>query len=267
MRDLGLSTVSEPFTRLLSQGMVLKDGSKMSKSKGNIVDPEAIIAAHGADAVRLFMMFASPPEQSLEWSDAGIEGGSRFLKRLWKLVHQHGQTPAPTLDKSALTEPQKDLRRKLHETLKKISDDFSRRLSYNTAIAAAMELVNALYKFEDVTPNGRAVMRECLEALVAVLSPITPHICHELWQGLGHTTPVIDARWPVVDTAALAADTVTLVVQVNGKLRGQIQMPTGAANDAVIEAALAEANVQKFVAGQTIKKKIVVPGKLVNLVV
>ena len=267
MRDLGLSKVSEPFTRLLSQGMVLKDGSKMSKSKGNIVDPEAIIAAHGADAVRLFMMFASPPEQSLEWSDAGIEGGSRFLKRLWRLVHQHGQDAPPALDKSALTEPQKDLRRKLHETLKKISDDFSRRLSYNTAIAAAMELVNALYKFEDSTPNGRAVMREALEALVAVLAPITPHICHELWYGLGHATPVIDARWPAVDTEALAADTLTLVVQVNGKLRAQIQMPAGAPNDAVIEAALADGNVQKFIAGQPLKKKIVVPGKLVNLVV
>ncbi|MEK6806972.1 MAG: leucine--tRNA ligase [Pseudomonadota bacterium] len=267
MRDCGLSKVDEPFTRLLSQGMVLKDGSKMSKSKGNTVDPEAIISAHGADAVRLFMMFASPPEQTLEWSDAGIEGGTRFLKRLWKLVHQHGQTAAPALDKSTLTEPQKDLRRKLHETLKKVGDDFGRRLSYNTAIAAAMELVNALYKFEDVTSNGRAVMRESLEALVAVLAPITPHVCHELWSALGHATPVIDARWPQADSDALAADTMTLVVQVNGKLRGQVQVAAGADTDAVIAAALADANVQKFIVGQTLKKKIVVPGKLVNLVV
>ncbi len=268
MRDCGLSKVGEPFTRLLSQGMVLKDGSKMSKSKGNTVDPEAIIKAHGADAVRLFMMFASPPEQTLEWSEAGIEGATRFLKRLWKLVHQHvqGTKPAP-LDRSALTAAQKDLRRKLHETLRKAGDDFGRRHSYNTAIAATMEMVNALYKAEDPTPNGRALMQEALEALVRVLAPITPHLCHALWLALGHEVPVIDARWPTADADALASDTISLVVQVNGKLRGEVQVPTGADHEAVIEAALADANVQKFVAGQTLKKKIVVPGKLVNLVV
>ncbi len=268
MRDCGLTKVGEPFTRLLSQGMVLKDGSKMSKSKGNTVDPEAIIAAHGADAVRLFMMFASPPEQTLEWSEAGIEGGTRFLKRLWKLTLQHtqaGRTPA--LDKAALTPAQKDLRRKLHEALKKTADDFGRRHSYNTAIASAMELVNALYKFEDPSINGRALMQEALESLVAMLSPITPHICHELWNALGHATPVIDARWPLPDAEALLSDTITLVVQVNGKLRANIQVPAGADNDTVIQAALADANVLKYVAGLTLKKKIVVPGKLVNLVV
>jgi leucyl-tRNA synthetase len=166
-----------------------------------------------------------------------------------------------------LTQTQKDLRRKLHETLKKVSDDFGRRQSYNTAIAAAMELVNALYKFEDVSANGRALMQEALELLVAMLAPITPHICHELWSALGHAAPVIDARWPTLDVAALESDTVALVVQVNGKLRAQIQVPTGASNETILETALADVNVQKFISGQTLKKKIVVPGKLVNLVV
>ena len=268
MRDCGLSEVSEPFAHLLSQGMVLKDGTKMSKSKGNTVDPEAILESHGADAVRLFMMFAAPPEQTLEYSDAGIEGASRFLKRVWRLVYQHVQAgSAPALDKSALTTAQKDLRRKLHETLKKIGDDVGRRNNYNTAIAAAMELVNALYKFEDSSSNGRAVMQESLEALVGALAPITPHICHEMWIALGHEVPVIDSRFPEHDPAALASDTMTMVVQVNGKLRGSIQVAVGASQDEIVSAALTDPNVQRFIAGQAIKKRIVVAGKLVNLVV
>jgi leucyl-tRNA synthetase len=268
MRDCGLSAVGEPFTRLLSQGMVLKDGAKMSKSKGNTVDPEAILDQHGADAVRLYMMFASPPEQTLEWSDAAIDGASRFLKRLWRLVYQHAQSgTAAALDRSSLSPAQADLRRKLHETLKKIGDDVGRRHNYNTAIAAAMELVNALYKFEDGSANGRAVMQESLDALVAALAPITPHVCHELWSALGHRTAVIDAPWPEHDPAALQSDTVTLVVQVNGKLRGNVQVSVGASSDEIVDAALADANVQKYIAGQVLKKKIVVPGKLVNLVV
>ena len=268
MRDCGLTQVSEPFSRLLSQGMVLKDGVKMSKSKGNVVDPEAILASHGADAVRLFMMFASPPEQTLEWSEAGIEGMLRFLKRLWKLVHDHAALgAAPALEAAALGPAHKDLRRKLHETLRKMGDDVGRRHAYNTAIAAAMELVNALYKFEARDAQGRAVMQEALDALVAALAPIVPHVAHELWHGLGHAEPVIDAPWPEPDPAALRADLVTLVVQVNGKLRGRIEVPADAGNDAVIESALADPNVQKFVAGQAIKKRVVVPGKLVNFVV
>ncbi|HWU68885.1 MAG TPA: class I tRNA ligase family protein [Stenotrophobium sp.] len=268
MRDSGLTTVSEPFTRLLTQGMVLKDGSKMSKSKGNTVDPEAILQSHGADAVRLFMMFTAPPEQSLEWSDAGIDGALRFLKRLWKKVHDHVSAgTAPALDRAALTPAQKDLRRKLHQTLQKLGDDLGRRYSYNTAVAAAMELVNALYKFDDSSANGRAVMQEALDGLVAALSPIVPHICHELWQALGHVEAVIDAPWPQVDAAALLADEVTLAVQVNGKLRAQIQVAVDASQEQIIEAALAEAGVQRFVAGQALRKKIVVPGKLVSLVV
>ncbi|TXH04357.1 MAG: leucine--tRNA ligase [Nevskiaceae bacterium] len=269
MRDCGLPVSGdEPFTRLLTQGMVLKDGAKMSKSKGNTVDPESILQSHGADAVRLFMMFTAPPEQSLEWSDAGIDGAARFLKRLWRLVYEHVQAgPAPAIDKAALTAAQKDVRRKLHQTLQKFGDDMGRRYSYNTAVAAAMELVNALYKFEDRTPNARAVMQEALDGLVAVLSPIVPHICHELWRELGHSQAVIDAPWPQVDAGALVADSITLAVQVNGKLRGQIQVPTSATQEQIVEAALADEGVRRFTDGQVIKKKIVVPGKLVSFVV
>jgi len=313
MRDLGLVTVGEPFTNLLTQGMVLnqiyfrregsgrisyfnpadvevvtddkgrpqrallaKDGQAvemgglgtMSKSKNNGVDPQALVDLHGADTVRLFTMFASPPEDTLEWSDAGVEGSTRFLKRLWKRVHEHVSAGAAApLDAAALTEPQRELRRKLHEALKKIGDDVGRRYNFNTAIAAGMELLNALNRFDDASPQGRAVMQEALTALVAVLSPIVPHICHELWLALGHATPVIDAPWPQPDPAALKADTVTLVVQVNGKLRGRIDVPAGAGNDAVADAALADPQVQKFIAGQAITKRVVVPGKLVNFVV
>ena len=269
MRDSGLPVTSaEPFTRLLTQGMVLKDGTKMSKSKGNTVDPEEILKSHGADAVRLFMMFAAPPEQSLEWNDAGIDGAMRFLKRLWRLVFEHvGMGAVQALDKAALTSAQKDLRRKLHQTLQKFADDVGRRYSYNTAVAAAMEMVNALYKFEDRTPNGRAVLQESLDGLVAVLAPIVPHFSHALWAELGHAEPVIEARWPDADPAALVADEITMVVQVNGKLRGEIRMPAGASQEQILEAALAQEGVKRFTDGQIIKKKIVVPGKLVSFVV
>jgi leucyl-tRNA synthetase len=269
MRDCGLPVpANEPFTRLLTQGMVLKDGAKMSKSKGNTVDPEEILKSHGADAVRLFMMFTAPPDQSLEWNDAGIDGAMRFLKRVWKLVLDHvASGPTPALDKAALTPAQKDLRRKLHQTVQKFGDDIGRRYAYNTAVAAAMELVNALYKFDDASANGRAIRQEALVALVAALAPITPHICHELWQALGHSTPVIDAPWPECDASALLADTLSLVVQINGKLRSNIQVPAGAGNDEILSAVMADEIVQKFIAGQVVKKKIVVPGKLVNLVV
>ncbi|MDI3260680.1 MAG: leucine--tRNA ligase [Sinobacteraceae bacterium] len=239
----------------------------MSKSKNNGVDPQTIIDAHGADAVRLFMMFAAPPEATLEWSDAGIEGAGRFLRRLWRLVHAHVQRgPAPPLARAQLNAAQKALRRKLHDALAKIGDDFERRHSYNTAIAACMELANAAARFEDTSPQGRAVMQEVLEALVRVLAPIVPHLAHELWFALGHETPVIDAAFPQAEAEARAVETVTLVVQVNGKLRGRVTVAADAAEDAVVAAALADDNVRKFVADAPLKKRIVVPGKLVNLV-
>ncbi len=273
MRDVGLVKSSEPFTHLLTQGMVLKDGSKMSKSKGNTVDPQALVEQYGADTVRLFVMFAAPPEQSLEWSDTGVEGASRFLKRLWKRVADHmrgGNIAAiphhPELIQT-LSDSQRALRCQVHEAIAKISDDVGRRNTFNTAIAACMELVNGLYRFEDNTVQGRAVMQEALEAVVLMLSPIVPHITHVLWQELGHSEAVINAGWPRVDAAALIKESVELIVQVNGKLRGRVMVPVSADHAQAEIAALADENVQRFVTGKQIRKIVVVPGKLVNIVV
>jgi leucyl-tRNA synthetase len=268
MRDEGLTDVSEPFTNLLTQGMVLKDGAKMSKNKGNTVDPQELIARYGADTVRLFMMFAAPPEQSLEWSDDGVQGSFRFLKRFWNAVVEHTDAgPAEPLDPDTLSDEQKELRRKTHQTIAKIGDDIGRRSSFNTAVAAAMELLNAINKFEDTSAAGRAVEHEALEAVVLMLSPMTPHICHALWKELGHKTPLIDQRWPEFDESALELDTIELVVQVNGKLRGRVSVPADASKKSIEELALADENVQRFVDGKEIRKIIVVPGRLVNIVV
>lgn len=268
MRDEGLTDVSEPFTNLLTQGMVLKDGAKMSKNKGNTVDPQELIAKYGADTVRLFMMFAAPPEQSLEWSDDGVQGSYRFLKRFWHAVTEHAAGgPADGLDPAALNDAQKELRRKTHQTIAKIGDDIGRRSSFNTAVAAAMELLNAVNKFDDTSAAGRAVEREALESVVLMLSPMTPHICHALWAVLGHETALIDQRWPELDASALELDMIELVVQVNGKLRGRVAVPADAGKDVIEELATADENVQRFIDGQAIRKVIVVPGRLVNIVV
>ena len=268
MRDVGLTDVSEPFTNLLTQGMVLKDGAKMSKNKGNVVDPQELIDRYGADTVRLFMMFAAPPEQSLEWSDDGVQGCYRFLKRFWHAVMEHlDGGPVAALDVGALTDDEKALRRKTHQTVAKIGDDIGRRNSFNTAIAAAMELLNAVNKFEDTSEQARAVTHEALEAVVLMLSPMTPHICHALWKELGHETSLVDQHWPTVDESALELDTIELVVQVNGKLRGRIAVPADAGKDDIEAVALGDANVQRFVEGKDIRKVIVVPGRLVNIVV
>ncbi len=267
MRDEGLVHSDEPFTQLLCQGMVLKDGAKMSKSKGNTVDPQALIEKYGADTVRLFIMFAAPPEQSLEWSDSAVEGANRFLRRLWKLVANHLDAgAAPTLDTGSLTADQQALRRKTHETIAKVSDDFGRRQTFNTAIAAVMELVNELSRFERKTDQCLAVEREALEAAVALLSPIVPHISHELWQQLGHSEAVIDASWPTVDESALVRSSIEMVIQVNGKVRAKMEVPADADADTIKAMAKAQENVQKFIDGLTIRKEIVVPKKLVNIV-
>jgi leucyl-tRNA synthetase len=268
MRDEGLSAADEPFINLLTQGMVLKDGSKMSKAKGNTVDPQALIEKYGADTVRLFMMFAAPPEQSLEWSDAGVQGAFRFLKRFWSAVQEHAAAgDTETLDVTKLNDEQKQLRRKTHQTISKVSDDIGRRYTFNTAIAACMELLNSINRFDDSSAEGRSVVRESLEAVVRVLSPIVPHICHELWHVLGHEGGLVDERWPDVDESALSQDLIEMVVQVNGKLRGRISVDVAADNETIAELARAEENVQKFVADKTIRKTIVVPGRLVNIVV
>jgi len=313
MRDLGLTQVEEPFSNLLTQGMVLNeifyrkpasgriayfnpadvdvevdergvrvgavlrsDGQPvesdgmgtMSKSKNNGVDPQALVDRYGADTARLFMMFAAPPEQSLEWSDEGVEGAFRFMKRLWKAVHQHvSGEPAPRLEPALLDAAQRDLRRQVHETLVKVTNDIGRRRTFNTAIAAVMELLNAMARFDDRSSQGRAVMQEALETVVIVLSPVVPHACHALWSALGHATAVVDERWPEADPAALERETLELVVQVNGKLRARIQVPADAGEDTVREAALADPNVQRYVEGRPLRKFIYVPGRLANLVV
>ena len=268
MRDEGLTDVSEPFTNLLTQGMVLKDGAKMSKNKGNVVDPQELIARYGADTVRLFMMFAAPPEQALEWSDDGVQGSFRFLKRFWNAVQEHVDGgPVTELDVSTLDAGQQELRRKTHQSIAKIGDDIGRRYTFNTAVAACMELLNAVTRFDDDSATGRAVVHEALEAVTLMLSPMVPHICHSVWSQLGHTTALVDERWPEVDESALEADLVEIVVQVNGKLRGRVAVAADADNDAIAAQALEDPNVQRFVEGKEVRKTIVVPGRLVNIVV
>ncbi len=256
--------------RLRADGSAVEyDGfNKMSKSKNNGIDPQLMIERYGADTVRLFMMFASPPDQSLEWSDAGVEGAFRFLKRLWRQVASHvaGGTVA-ALEPASLDAAQKALRAKTHETLKKAGDDIGRRMTFNTAIAAVMELLNAVSRFDDASAQGRAVVQEALDAAVRLLAPITPHVCSELWAALGHADEVIDTPWPVADDAAMVSDSMTLAVQVNGKLRGNIEVAADADKDAILGAARAEPNVARHLEGKTLRKEIYVPGKLVNLVV
>ncbi|MGM8228240.1 leucine--tRNA ligase [Cellvibrio sp. ARAG 10.3] len=268
MRDEGLVSCDEPFERLLCQGMVLKDGTKMSKSKGNTVDPEELINQYGADTVRLFSMFAAPPEQSMEWSDSGVAGAYRFLQRLWKAVEGHINAGTPgKLDAANLPQAQKDLRRKTHETIAKVSDDYGRRQTFNTAIAATMELLNEVSKLADrANPQGLAVEREALETAILVLAPIVPHITQSLWQALGHKDIPLTASWPVLDESALVRSSIEVVVQVNGKVRSKLDAPIDAPQKTLEEMALAQDNVQRFLDGITVRKVIVVPNKLVNIV-
>ncbi len=273
MRDEGFYQCDEPFKNLLTQGMVLKDGAKMSKSKGNTVDPEALIDKYGADTVRLFVMFAAPPEHSLEWSDTAVEGSFRFINKLWRLVDDFAdQFSEPdkskaSLDQGNLTEEQSVLRRKLHETIKKVTDDMGRRFTFNTAIAANMELTNQLQSFDDFSESGKAVYLEVLEAIVLMLAPIVPHVSHVMWYRLGNQQAVYEVQWPVVDLNALKKDSIDLVVQVNGKKRATINLPTVAEKQQIEAAALNDENVKKFVEDKNIIKVIVVPGRLVNIVV
>ncbi|MCX4187595.1 leucine--tRNA ligase [Methylophaga sp. OBS4] len=268
MRDEGLVSGDEPFKNLLTQGMVLKDGAKMSKSKGNTVDPQALIDQYGADTARLFMMFAAPPEMSLEWSDKAVDGANRFLKRLWRHVCEHAEKGATeTLDTGSLNEAMQAVRRQTHQTLAKVSDDIGRRHTFNTAIAAVMELMNTIAKVNDDSEQVRAVVQESLELIVLMLSPITPHICHRLWQLLGYGTAIVDMDWPQVDAAALVQDQIELMVQVNGKLRAKISVAAEADQQAVEGVAFADENVQRFTEGKEVRKVILVPGRLVNIVV
>ena len=270
LRDEGLVEGNEPFKRLLTQGMVLNDGAKMSKSLGNTVDPEEMIQNYGADTVRLFMMFTSPPEQSLEWSDTAINGSYRFLKKLWKLIktHQDSIKDIPGISSNEkFNGNQNKLRRKTHQTISKVTDDIGRRYTFNTAIAAVMELVNEVSTFNVDDELDRQVIKEAIESILLLLSPIVPHICHQLWLDINHDQPIIDARWPKYDSSLLKSETSLIVVQVNGKLRSKLEVDASISEDELKSMALSDEKVVRFIDGNEIKKIIVIPEKLVNIVV
>jgi leucyl-tRNA synthetase len=255
--------------KLIADGQPVEIGGieKMAKSKNNGVDPQSMIDQYGADTCRLFMMFASPPDMSLEWSDSGVEGSHRFLKRVWRLAQAHVTAGLPgALDTTALNDDQKAIRRSIHLAIKQAGQDVGQHHKFNTAIAQVMTLMNVLEKAPQASAQDRALLQEGLETVALLLAPITPHISHELWAALGHPDPVINAAWPVVDESALVQDTLQLVVQVNGKLRGHIDMPASATREEVEAAARTNENVLRFIDGLTIRKVIVVPGKLVNIV-
>jgi leucyl-tRNA synthetase len=267
MNDLSLISVREPFKRLLCQGMVLKDGSKMSKSKGNTVNPNELIEKYGADTVRLFSMFAAPPEQSLEWSDSGVNGSHKFIKRLWSislsLLNQVVDDKAQSLD---LT----DIKIKLNQTIKKVSADFEDRNQFNTAIAAIMELLNAIPKAllrNSVSKESNEVFKEIIEKSLVMLSPIIPHVCHELWESLGKITPIHNENWPAYDSDQLEGDEITIAIQINGKLRGKILVDISSSEETIIEESKELENVKKYLEKESIKKTIYVPKKLVNFVI
>lgn len=267
MRDLGLLKGDEPFTRLLAQGMVLKDGQKMSKSRHNTVDPEDLIDRYGADTVRLFVLFAAPPEQSLEWSDTGVEGAFRFLKRLWKAVFDHHQQEQTKPTKAAADRAKHQaLRHEIHAAIAKVSDDLGRRYTFNTAIAAMMKLLNSINRFDDDSQSGRDLAREGLSAIVKMLSPMVPHITHALWFALGHKRALVDCCWPTADPQALRSEQCEIVVQINGKLRGRLSLPSGSEPSTIKAAVLEDKKLASFIAPHTIRKLIVVPDRLVNFV-
>ncbi len=266
--DMGLVSVDEPFQNLLTQGMVLMDGSKMSKSKGNIVSPEAIIDKFGADTARLFILFAAPPERDLEWNDQAVEGCYRFINRVWRFVYDYVQSRGgENAEAGELSRKDKDMRRLVHTTIKRVTDDAGTRFNFNTAISAIMELVNGLYQYREVAGYNKAVMAEAVDTLVLLLAPFIPHVTEELWQDLGHGESVHKQKWPVVDEAALVADEVTVIVQVNGKVRDKILMPVNLDKAETEKMVLAQPKIAEILAGKEVKKVVVVPNKLVNVVV
>ena len=272
MRDLGLVTIDEPVTRLFPQGMVHKDGEVMSKSKGNTIAPDDVVARYGADTLRLYILFAAPPELAMEWSETGIEGPHRFLLRVWRLVDRHAAALAKEPRGPLPKEPPaaaKDLRRKVHQTIDRVTRDIEERIQLNTAVAALMELVNEIYRLEaDVsTGESRPALREALETVVLLLNPFTPHVCEEMWARLGHVGGLVRAAWPALDAEAAREDSVELAVQVNGKVRGHVVVPREAPEDAIRARALAEPRVAEHVQGKQMVRFVIVPGRLVSVVV
>ncbi|MBI5098644.1 MAG: leucine--tRNA ligase [Nitrospirae bacterium] len=272
IRDIGLININEPFTSLLTQGMVIKDGAKMSKSKGNVVDPDFLINKYGTDTVRVFCMFAAPPERDLEWSDQGVEGAYRFLNRIWGLVHKYSNELRVTgnglKDKAnSLVTRHSSLLRKTHQTIKKITGSIERDYHFNTAIAALMELVNEITAFNPDSANDRRVLKFSIRQMILLLSPFAPHIAEELWEQIGEKESVLKESWPVWDEEIAKEDEIELVIQINGKLRGKIMIPAGLDDDAVKEKAFSDPKIQEQIRGKTLKKIVVVKGKLVNMVV
>ena len=288
-RDVGLVSHDEPFTQLLTQGMVLKDGNVMSKSKGNVVDPDSMLQKFGADALRLYVMFVAPPEKEVEWSDSGLEGSFRFLGRVWRLVDHWGASirtaPAGAIDAGALNAAEKNVRRKTHDTVRRVTADIEQRQQLNTAVSAMMELVNELYAFSEHTATGQPgrraegaappaerteaqlVMREAVEALVRMLSPFAPHTCEELWEQLGHRDGLTQVAWPAFDPEVAKAHEVVIPVQVNGKVRGRLTAAADASEQELERAALADPGVTAYTAGKTVVKVVVAKGRLVSVVV
>jgi leucyl-tRNA synthetase len=275
LRDLGMLKVDEPFQALLSQGMVIKDGAKMSKSKGNVVDPDDLIRRFGADTARLFSLFAAPPEKDLDWNDRGVEGASRFLNRIWRFVHAHlaelnGAVGAAEGEPSG--SEARGFRRTIHETIRKVTYDIEHDFHFNTAISAVMELVNALHDFEraslDAMPRAEraALLREAVETTLLLLGPVSPHITEELWAALGHRESLFKQPWPQPDEAALTRDEVEIVVQVDGRVRGRLTAGVDAREAEIRERALADGKVRPWLDGRQVAKVVVVPGRLVNIV-
>ena len=270
LRDVGAVNFDEPFTNLLTQGMVIKDGAKMSKSKGNVVSPEEIIARYGADTARLFILFAAPPERDLEWSDQGVEGAYRFLNRVWRLILSFSEkikAASGAYDIAALTPEEKELRRVLHVTIAKVTEDVKERFTFNTALSSIMELVNAFYGFQDAADVNPHLIRETALDLVKLLAPFAPHITEELWQRLGGEKSVHIQPWPAYEEAAMRQDEVEIVLQINGKVRDKIVVAAELDAAGMEQAALAQPRVKQYTEGKTIVKVIAIPGKLVNIVV
>lgn len=271
LRDAGLVDYDEPFSNLLTQGMVIKDGAKMSKSLGNVVSPEEILSKYGADTARLFILFAAPPERELEWSDQGVEGSFRFLNRIWRIVQAFEtvlEQKVTEYDHSNLSEADKDLRRVLHSSIKKVTNDIETRFNFNTAISTMMELVNALYAYKEAAKEPNAgLIYEAISDLIKMMSPFVPHITEELWRGaIDANSSVHEQSWPECDEEALKVDNVEIVLQVNGKVRGRLTVPAEATKEELEKIAMADANVQAHIGDATVRKVICVPGRLVNIV-
>jgi leucyl-tRNA synthetase len=274
LRDLGLTACDEPFLNLLTQGMVIKDGAKMSKSKGNVVDPDYLIDRYGSDTSRLFSLFAAPPEKDLDWSDKGVEGAYRFLSRVWNVVFKNhdalkgGVTAAGRKeDAAALSEAGRAILRKTHQTIKKVTSDIEKEYHFNTAIAALMELVNEVTGFEPRDGADREVLKCAVENTLLLLAPFTPHIAEELWEATGNGPFIAGRQWPAWDEELAKEEEIELVIQVNGKLRGKLTVPFGLSDEEIKKRALDDGKTAEWISGKSIKKVIVVKGRLVNIVV